>query len=98
MYDLIYAGHEVEDIIKAKYPQAKITDASDEIHTERFEMELDGVTEDEFYPFALIKGFAGDCFRIALHLESLKFKDMDKDGKNKADLDRWLELSKLIKE
>lgn len=94
MNDLIYAGHEVEHIIKEKYPQAEIKDASDFIHTERFELELEGIEEDEFYPFAIIKGFASDCFRVALLLESLKFKDMDKDGKNRERLEKWVSLSK----
>ena len=30
MYQLIYAGKEVEEAIKARYPDAKIKDASDE--------------------------------------------------------------------
>ena len=90
MQDLIYAGKDIEDIIKAKYPQAKITDASDDIHRERFELELD-IEEDEFYPFAFQKGFAPYCFAISLKLESLKFREI-KPGQREetlTQLSRW---------
>lgn len=65
MYNLIYAGGDVEDVIKVKYPEAKIKDASDYIHTERFECEVD-VDEDEFYIFAIRQGFAECCFGFNL--------------------------------
>lgn len=71
MYDLIYAGKEVEDAIKAKYPEVVIKDASDYIHLERFECEVD-VGEDEFYIFAIRNGFAECCFAFNLMMREVK--------------------------
>lgn len=56
MHELIYANEEVEEIIKHKYPQAKTKDASDFIHTERFECDIEGISDNEFYPFAIGEG------------------------------------------
>ena len=96
MYDLIYADSTVESIIKKKYPQAQIKDASDYIHTERFECEIPDVTEDEFYPFALIEGFAEGCLVFEITLQSLKFKG--DHAEEKAKLDKWLASAKSIQE
>ncbi len=65
--DLIYAGKPVEALIKAQYPGAIIKDASDEIHRERFELSVD-TTEEEFYLFAVHKGFILCCFRFRILL------------------------------
>jgi len=56
-YDLVYGPKEAEEAIRHKYPNAKIADASDFIHTERFECRIEGVSNDEFYPFAIKEGF-----------------------------------------
>lgn len=82
-YDLVYAGVEVENIIKKKYPQAKITDASDYIHTERFECEIEGVTNDDFYPFAIREGFARNCFGLELTLQMVGVKGPEREEKKK---------------
>jgi len=71
MTELIYAGEEVKKIIKKAYPEAEFRDASDEIHTDRFEVSI-RMKELGFYKFALQKGFALCCFRF-------RFKLMDKD-------------------
>jgi len=89
MYDLIYAPIEVENIIKAKYPQAKISDASDDIHRERFEMTLEGIEEDEFYPFAIKEGFARCC--ITFEMRMLQKEEHDK-------IRKWIDLAKPLKE
>ena len=65
MHELIYAGKDVETVVLKRYPNAKIEDASDEIHKERFELEVD-VNEDEFYVFAIVDGYANDCFGFQL--------------------------------
>ena len=69
MYELIYAGKEVENIIRAEYPKAKITDASDFIHEERFECCLE-VEEVEFYVFAIRQGFAECCIGFNLMMRN----------------------------
>lgn len=91
MYELIYAGGEVENIIKAKYPEAKIKDASDYIHLERFECEVDGIGDDEFYIFAIQSGFAECCFGF-----NLMMHDCPK-GTNQKVWD-WIAEAKALKE
>ena len=97
-YDLIYAPHEVEEIIKKKYPNAKIKDASDYIHTERFECEIEGITKDDFYPFAIANGFVECCLAFQIEMTSLKFKEF-KQGEHEEILNRidnWIKLSKEV--
>lgn len=66
LQELIYAAPKVEKLIKEKYPQAAITDVSDYIHTERFEVEIEGVSSEEFYSFARKSGFIRACFGFML--------------------------------
>jgi len=47
--------------IKERWPEADIRDASDDIHEGRFEVFLKGVTEMDFYVFALSEGFILNC-------------------------------------
>lgn len=99
MNELVYAGSDVEKIIKDKYPQAKIADASDDIHTERFELELDGVSENEFYPFAISEGFARCCFGFELHFESLRFPETKSSRSHKETkemIEKWCESAKIM--
>ena len=98
MDELVYAGRDTEEVVRKRYPQAKIKDASDYIHTERFELELPEVTEEEFYPFALREGFARCCLSFELHFESLRFPEPeDQPGKHKeteALIRKWCDLAK----
>ena len=66
MNELVYAGQDVERIIKERWPAAVITDASDYIHTERFSVDIEGVEDDEFYVFAIREGFASVCFTLLM--------------------------------
>ena len=59
MQQLLYAPKEVEDLVRREYPDAIITDASDEVHPERFEVEIPNADEDTFYLFAIRQGFVG---------------------------------------
>lgn len=61
MYEAVYAGGAVEELILKRWPNAKIKDASDFIHTERFECEIPDLDPDEFYIWAILEGYAGDC-------------------------------------
>lgn len=63
--ELIYAGKDAEELIKSRYPTARIQDASDDVHPERFEVEVD-TSEDDFYPFAIAEGFALWCFNFQI--------------------------------
>ncbi len=100
-HDLIYAGSDVEDIIKKQYPHARIKDASDFIHTERFECEIDDVDADEFYPFAIQEGFARCCFGFELLMGSLKFKELKTGLRHEATIAKikgWVAKAKEVKE
>ncbi len=97
-HDLIYCPKEVEEVIKKRYPNAKITDASDAIHIERFECRIEGVGKDEFYPFAIREGFAGCCLGFNIALQSLRFPEpKGHPGEHKETEDKiktWIESSK----
>ncbi len=86
MQELVYCDYEVRGIIVKKFPDMIITDASDYVHEDRFEVKSDTVTEDEFYPFAIDEGFALCCFGFQL-------MTMQKEHHDK--LDRWVSLSSL---
>ena len=81
MYELIYAGKEVEKIVLEKYPNAKIKDASDYIHEERFEAEIKGIDDVEFWNFALEKQFIMACFIFRLSYSTGKI-DLIKENNN----------------
>jgi len=69
--ELVYS-YEPQQVLLTKWPRAVIKDASDYIHTERIEVSIEGVTDDEFYPFALKEGFALDClgFQIMMRQDT----------------------------
>jgi len=84
MRELVYGGEQIERIIKKKYPSAKIRDASDYVHPERFEVEIEGISEEEFYRFAIRSGFAKLCFIFCC-----KLMMRDKTAK------RWIKENKI---
>jgi hypothetical protein len=55
------------------------------VHTERFEVKIPGVTEDEFYPFAIKEGFARACFALELMLQM---------GSGAAKIKKWISASR----
>lgn len=81
--ELIYADMEAENLIKGRYPSAKIEDASDFIHNERFLVEIE-TDEDEFYPFVIKEGLALCC---------LGFQMMMRRKENIDDVKRWMRLA-----
>ena len=90
MTELIYGPNDLWEFIKKKYPKAIYTDASDDIHRERFELELPGTKEDEFYPWAIVNGFAGNCFKLQL-------KALDPLGMEHHKIERWTAKAKKLK-
>ena len=68
-HELIYADEMVGEIIKKEFPNAVFTDASDFIHTDRFEVDIETEESDiqkRFYIYALKNGFAENCFTLQL--------------------------------
>ena len=94
--ELVYADYSVENIIKKEYAQAQIVDASDYIHTERFELSIADVSEDEFYPFAISEGFAECCLGFNIMLQSLRFPETKtlKPKENKLKIESWIATAK----
>lgn len=86
MYDLIYTDthetyKEIRDIIKNEY-DAKIKDASDAIHTNRFSVEFD-IEKQDWYKFILQKGFAlcSLNFQMAMHQDPENIKALIEEMK-----------------
>lgn len=72
MKELVYSNKVVENLIKKRFPSIIIADASDEIHHERFEVYGDNIIEDEFYKFAMEKGFIFACLGFNFRLSNDK--------------------------
>ena len=71
MYDLIYGDSEIETEIREmfkNYPKLKIEDASDEVHEERFSIELE-INDKDYYKQMMIHGLHG--FSLSMILPSL---------------------------
>ena len=90
MDDLIYADLKAEEIVRKKYPNIKIEDASDEIHQERFGIQFDEneYDEHEYLKFLLESGL----FRV-----SLQFQIMSKTKEDVPKISRALEELKKEK-
>ncbi len=78
-HELIYAKESLSEIIKKEFPESVFTDASDMVHTDRFEVNIE--TEDmdikkKFYIYAIKHGFAENCFTFQLMM-------YDKEGVEK---------------
>ena len=57
MYDLIYAGRDVQNAVLNRFPEAKIEDASDFIHEERFAVELPESFDADYLDWLTQRGF-----------------------------------------
>ena len=71
MYDLKYlddseSREPIQSAISRKFPSAKFEDASDDIHWNRFAVELPDGSEREFFRLAVREGFALCCLNIGL--------------------------------
>jgi hypothetical protein len=84
MYDLIYGDSEIETEVRnifKDYPKFKIEDASDEVHEDRFSIDLE-IDEREYYRTMMIHGLpayslvmqliSSDPEKIAMIKELLK--------------------------
>ena len=84
MTELVYAGQDVQEIIAARWPTAKFTDASDGVHEDRFEVEVP-CGSDEFYVEMIRKGLALHCFAFNLMM------GMTEGAKR---VRRWMDVAK----
>ena len=69
-YELVYAERAVADLIKKRFPSAEITDARDQIHEERFEVNIEGVEPLDFYKYSIDEGFFGACLCMRVRFYS----------------------------
>lgn len=71
MMELIYCDSREGELeikqLMGTFPSSRFNDASDFIHSHRFEVETD-VNDDVFYPFAIKSGFHMYCFGFQLAL------------------------------
>jgi len=58
MYDLLTVGPKAVEQIRKEFPHARITDSGDEIHPDRWDLELPDAQLQEFFVFAINHGFA----------------------------------------
>jgi hypothetical protein len=95
IYELVYGVQsQLEPLIKKEWPGAVIHDASDDIHTDRFEVAIvvpQGKTNDElrkdFWYFAVREGFSLLCFGFRLWMMG-----------NTKEVKEWLAKEGLLKE
>ena len=69
--EVIYTDRSLFDIIKKEFPHATFIDARDEIHTDRFEVEIETEDKDiekKFYIHAIKNNFALTCLSFQLML------------------------------
>lgn len=66
MYDLIYDGADARRAIAASFPDARIEDASDFVHKERFSVELPDALEDTYLKHVIASGLAPASFTVQL--------------------------------
>lgn len=68
MYDLIYGDSEIETEVREMfkdYPKLKIEDAQDEVHEERFSIELE-IEDKDYYKQMMIHGLHGFSLSMGL--------------------------------
>ena len=95
IFELIYGVRsQLEPLIKKEWPGARFQDASDDIHTDRFEVEIDvpeGKTKGsflrDFWAFAVREGFSLNCFGFRLWM-----------GDDTKEVKEWLASEGLLKE
>jgi len=87
MMDLIYDA-DAAAAVKARFPEAKIDDASDEVHESRISVEVNA-TKDEYMRWAVIEGIGAVSMAVQLMLHS-------RDKEELAKLRGWLEERKAL--
>lgn len=55
--DLIYGGESYKNELQILFPDAKIEDASDEVHRGRISLEIEDIAEKEYWKKICLNGF-----------------------------------------
>jgi hypothetical protein len=75
MFDILYVDDaallkEICYAIKVRFPNAEIKDANDEVHRNRFSVEIPGVDIEELWVFSIRENFCFSLFSFQLELYS----------------------------
>lgn len=87
MIELVY-DKAAWEVIKQRFPNAQMEDASDEIHESRIQVILPDADRDAFYKHAIREGYYEVCFG---------FQIMARDEKGYAQIKKWIEELKAEK-
>lgn len=90
MQELIYGGKDVERKILAEFPEAKIIDASDDVHWDRFDVSILHVSEEDFYIFAMVSGFSMLCLKFRLLCYGVL-----SSKERKEEIESWMDKAKM---
>lgn len=85
MYDLVYSDNNDRVLVEQRFPDARIEDASDFVHDERFSVELPPEKRREYLVWAIKAGLGGVSFTLQM---------MVRDPKSHAELKELIAESK----
>ena len=88
VYELVYDARAAA-IIRERWPEARMSDASDFVHEGRFEVVIDDCDPDEFYAVMILEGWSGACLGWEISLLMPDKRD---------EVLRRIELAKAMKE
>ena len=93
MYDVIYTKPEKSDelvkTIKDRWPTATVIVTTDTVYGTRMSIAISDVSEDEFYPWAMMDGYALSCRGLQV---LMGHRDLGPR------VDHWIELAEKMKE
>lgn len=78
VFDLMYDNDECQQAIAKQYPSAVFEDASDIVHEERFSVQIDDVSPDEYHKWLVMSGGAAASLGINMLLMGLNKGDKEK--------------------
>jgi len=96
MIDLIYDTIEAQKVILKKFPEARFQDASDDIHPDRFEVDIEIENEDKWWEFCVKAGLGVVSLGFQLRLRNEHNKDKHKEFIDK--VTKWVEEMDKIPE
>lgn len=73
MYELVYDSIIIQEVIRKQFPTAIFEDARDNVHAERFSVEIESIGDDEFYSFAIKDRFVLSCLGFQLRMRDERY-------------------------
>ena len=90
MHDLLYFSEDrqemerIQKLILEKWPQAKLEESWDDVHEHRLGVEIEELSEKEWFGFVFYRRLVGLSLTMALRM-----RDGDKQGELRGALDEW---------